>query len=61
MTPRRVWASLPPKLYRDMLAQAAAEHVSQATLVRQALVAYLTHGQAPIVSPGRSWELDGDE
>lgn len=52
---RRVWANLSPKLYRDCLAQAAAEHVSHAAIVRQALKAYLTR---PEVSPGRSWELD---
>lgn len=58
---RRAFATLSPKLYREFLACAEKEQITQATLVRQALAAYLTQRQAPIVSPGRSWELDGDD
>lgn len=55
---RRVWANLSPKLYRDLLARVALEHVPQSDLVRQAIWAYL---KMPRVSPGRSWELDAEE
>lgn len=52
---RRAFASLSPKLYREFLACAEKEQITKATLVRQALAAYLDR---PRISPGRAWELD---